>query len=210
MKHLFLLLAFFLPSLSFGLTLTQTAEIVEITPVSTGNYLMYWSADPLSAWDFNVQMNGTGIQQAIFDDVVQTKLTIGVTYWFMESSVNSPACSSYASCVSDPDTIAVYPSFLMTDGVTMSPTVAGTSLAIGTISGVFVSTFFDYIVALMTNSTFIGLIVALLTLFFGIRLISRKIGSEFSFDYRFRDADEKLDYLIAMERDAQIKKDYKL
>lgn len=176
MKHLFLLLAFFLPSLSFGLTLTQTADVVEITPVTTGNYLMYWASDPASAWDFNVQMNGTGIQQAIFDDVVQSKLTIGVTYWFMESAVNSPACSSYASCVSDPDTIAVYSSFLMTDGATMSPTVAGTSLAIGTISGVFASSFFDYVVALFTSTIFVGSLIALITLYFSISFIRRKIG----------------------------------
>lgn len=207
MKHLFFLLAFFLPSLSFGLTLTQTAEIVEITPVSTGNYLMYWSADPLSAWDFNVQMNGTGIQQAIFDDVVQTKLTIGVTYWFMESSVNSPACSSYASCVSDPDTIAVYPSFLMTDGATMSPTVAGTSLAIGTISGVFASTFFDYVVALMTNTTFVSIFIALVIFLFGIRLVFRTLVLGIPLGWSKYDQDA---YDDNVRRDIQISKDYNL
>lgn len=176
MKHFFLLLAFFLPSLSFGLTLTQTADVVEITPVTTGNYFWRFHSDPDSNPDFSIQMNGTGVQQALFDDIAWSKLIIGDTYWFMEFSVSSPACSTFNNCLSDPDLVASYPSFLMTAGATIEPTPAGTTLFVSTVSGVWISSFFDFAVALFTNVIFISVLIALVVLYFGVNLIRSKMN----------------------------------
>lgn len=175
MKYFYLFLVFLLPSLSFGLTLTQTADVVEITPVSTGNYIRYW-LDPASVSVFSVQMNGTGIQQALFDDIAWSKLTIGVTYWFAEFDDSNPACTSFTSCLSDPNYITSYPSFLMTNGAVIEPTPAGTALAISSIGTSFVSAFFDYAVALMTNAMFASVMIALIVLFFGKSLVLRYIS----------------------------------
>jgi len=175
MKHFFLLLAFFLPSLSFGLTLIQTEDIVEILPTVEGHYLWYYIHPNLSLNQFSVQMNGTGIQQALFDGPIWDKLIIGDTYSFIEFD-GFPTCTTYVDCLSDPEFVASYPSFLMTDGATMSPTPAGTSLAIGTVLGVFATSFFEFIVALFTSAVFVGSLIALITLYFGISFIRRKIG----------------------------------
>lgn len=175
MRHFFLLLAFLLPSLSFGLTLTQTADVVEITPVTTGNYLRYW-LNPASGSVFNVQMNGTGIQQALFDGIAWDKLSIGTTYWFAEFNDSNPACTTFTSCLSDPNYIASYPSFLMTDGATIEPTPAGTTLFVSTVSGVWITSFFDFAIALFTNAIFISALIALVVLYFGINLIRSKMN----------------------------------
>lgn len=175
MKHLFLLLAFLLPSFSYGLTLTQTADVVEITPATTGNYLWYYVHPNLATPVFSIQMNGTGIQQALFDDIAWPKLSIGTTYTFVEFTAN-PACASYASCLSDPDFVASYSSFLMTDGSTIEPTPAGTTLFVSTVSGVWISSFFDFAIALFTNVIFISVLIALVVFYFGINLIRSKMN----------------------------------
>jgi hypothetical protein len=121
-------------------------------------------------------MNGTGIQQALFDDIAWSKLVIGDTYWFMEFSVSSPSCSTFASCLSDPDLVASNASFLMTDGATIEPTPAGTTLFVSTVSGVWISSFFDFAIALFTNAIFISVLIALVVLYFGIKLIRSKMN----------------------------------
>lgn len=174
MKHFLFLLAFLLPSLSYGLTLTQTADVVEITPVTTGHYLWYYIHPNLSLNQFSVQMNGTGIQQALFDGLVWDKLIIGDTYSFIEFD-GFPTCTTYSDCLSDPEFVASYPSFLMTDGAVVEPTPAGTTLAISSIGGSFISAFFDYVVALMTNAMFVTVMIALVFLFFGKAMVLRYV-----------------------------------
>lgn len=174
MKYFYLFLVFLLPSLSFGLTLTQTADVVEITPVTTGNFFRYYldtSSNPV----FSIQMNGTGIQQALFDDIAWPKLSIGTTYWFAEFDDTNPACTTFSSCLSDPNLVASYPSFLMTDGAIVEPTPAGTTLAISSIGESFVTAFFDYVVSLMTNPMFASVMIALVFLFFGKAMVLRYI-----------------------------------
>lgn len=56
------------------------------------------------------------------------------------------------------------------------PTASTTATDIADISSAWVTAFFDYSTALFTNTTFVGVMVALVVLYFGINLVRRKVG----------------------------------
>lgn len=56
------------------------------------------------------------------------------------------------------------------------PTASSTATDIASIASAWVDAFFDYAVALFTNTTFIGVMIAMVVLYFGINLVRRKTG----------------------------------
>jgi len=56
------------------------------------------------------------------------------------------------------------------------PTPVTTAADIASIAGAWITAFFDYATELFTNTTFVGVMVALVTLYFGINLLRRKMN----------------------------------
>lgn len=56
------------------------------------------------------------------------------------------------------------------------PTASSTAADIASIATAWISAFFDYAVELFTNTTFVGIMIALIVLYFGINLVRRKTG----------------------------------
>lgn len=56
------------------------------------------------------------------------------------------------------------------------PTASSTAIDIANIASAWITAFFDYATELFTNATFVGVMVALVVLYFGINLIRRKMN----------------------------------
>lgn len=56
------------------------------------------------------------------------------------------------------------------------PTATTTASDIASIASTWISAFFDYAVELFTDTTFAGIMIALIVLYFGINLVRRKTG----------------------------------
>jgi len=56
------------------------------------------------------------------------------------------------------------------------PTASTTAAQISDIASAWITAAFDYIVTLMTEPVFIGVLIAIVTLYFGINLVRRKTG----------------------------------
>lgn len=56
------------------------------------------------------------------------------------------------------------------------PTATSTAADISSIASSWITAFFDYAVTLFTDATFVGVIIAIMVLYFGINLVRRKVG----------------------------------
>lgn len=56
------------------------------------------------------------------------------------------------------------------------PTASSTAADISSIASAWITAFFDYATELFTNTTFVGVMIALVVLYFGINLVRRKTG----------------------------------
>lgn len=56
------------------------------------------------------------------------------------------------------------------------PTASSTATDIASIANAWITAFFDYATELFTNTTFVGVMIALVVLYFGINLVRRKTG----------------------------------
>lgn len=56
------------------------------------------------------------------------------------------------------------------------PTASTTAADVASIASAWITAFFDYATELFTNTTFVGVMIALVVLYFGINLVRRKTG----------------------------------
>lgn len=56
------------------------------------------------------------------------------------------------------------------------PTASSTAADIASIASSWITAFFEYTTELFTNATFVGVMIAIMVLYFGINLVRRKIN----------------------------------